>query len=102
MPHCADAALLLHAQIATFDLVVAILAMPIPPPLPCFLEVLILKDFKSFEPELLIPGDFKSLFPEVLILVELNSIGINDMREIENFSEVLIPEGLSGAKCANG
>jgi hypothetical protein len=41
-----------------------------PPPLPCFLEVLILRDFKSFAPEVLILGDFKSLFPEVLILVD--------------------------------
>jgi hypothetical protein len=39
-------------------------------PLPCFLEVLILRDFKSFAPEVLILGDFKSLFPEVLILVD--------------------------------
>jgi hypothetical protein len=41
-----------------------------PTPLPPFLEVLILKDFKSLCPEVLILGDFKSLFPEVLILVD--------------------------------
>jgi hypothetical protein len=73
-----------------------------PSPLPCFLEVLILKDFKSFELEVLILIDFKSLFPEVLILVELKSRRINEMREVENLLEVLIPEGLSGAKCING
>ena len=71
-------------------------------PLPCFLEVLILKDFKSFEPEVLIPGDFKSLFPEVLILVGLKPLRINEMREIGNFSEVLILDELDGAKCSNG
>jgi hypothetical protein len=70
-------------------------------PLPCFLEVLILKDFKSFEPEVLILMDFKSLFPEVLILVGLKLCVINEMREIGKFSEVLIPGGLSGAKCTN-
>jgi hypothetical protein len=64
--------------------------------------VLILKDFKSFELEVLILIDFKSLFPEVLILVELKSRRINEMREVENLLEVLIPEGLSGAKCING
>jgi hypothetical protein len=73
-----------------------------PSPLSCFLEVLILNNFKSFEPEVLILIDFKSLFPEVLILVKLKSWRINEMREIGNFSEVLIPEGLSGAKCTNG
>jgi hypothetical protein len=67
-----------------------------PTPLPCFLEVLILKDFKSFEPEVLILMDFKSLFPEVLILVGLKSWRINEMQEIENFLEVLIPEELQG------
>jgi hypothetical protein len=51
-----------------------------PSPLRCFLEVLILNDFKSFEPEVLILMDFKSLFPEVLILVELKSLLINEMR----------------------
>jgi hypothetical protein len=50
------------------------------PPLPCFLEVLILKDFKSLCPEVLIPGDFKSFAPEVLILVGLKSIGMTKMR----------------------
>jgi hypothetical protein len=42
----------------------------VPHPLPPFLEVLILHDFKSLEPEVLILEDFKSLFPEVLILVD--------------------------------
>jgi len=64
--------------------------------LPCFLEVLILKDFKSFEPEVLILIDFKSLFPEVLILVALKSTRINKMQKLENFLEVLIPGGLQG------
>ena len=73
-----------------------------PPPLPCFLEVLILKDFKSFEPEVLILIDFKSLFSEVLILVGLKPLRINEMREIGNFSEVLILDELDGAKCSNG
>jgi hypothetical protein len=67
-----------------------------PSPLPCFLEVLILKDFKSFEPEVLILIEFKSLFPEVLILVGLKSWRINEMRKFENFLEVLIPEELQG------
>ena len=74
----------------------------LPAPLRCFLEVLILNNFKSFEPEVLIPRDFKSLFPEVLILVKLKSLQINEMREIEKFSEVLIPKELSGVKCTNG
>jgi hypothetical protein len=52
--------------------------------------------------EVLILIDFKSLFPEVLILVKLKSWRINEMREIENFLEVLIPEELSGTKCTNG
>jgi hypothetical protein len=51
-----------------------------PTPLPCFLEVLILKDFKSLFPEVLIPIDFKSFAPEVLILVGLKSFGVNEMR----------------------
>jgi hypothetical protein len=67
-----------------------------------FLEVLNLKDFKSFEPEVLIPGDFKSLFPEVLILLELKSLLMSEMWGIGNFLEVLIPEDLRGATCANG
>jgi hypothetical protein len=73
-----------------------------PPPLPCFLEVLILKDFKSFEPEVLILMDFKSLFPEVLILVSLKLFIISEMQEIENFLELLILGDLRGAICANG
>jgi hypothetical protein len=48
-------------------------------PLPPFLEVLILHDFKSFEPEVLILGDFKSLFPEVLILVDFKSRLMSEM-----------------------
>jgi hypothetical protein len=50
-----------------------------PSPLRCFVEVLILNDFKSFEPEVLILGDFKSLFPEVLILVQLKWLIISEM-----------------------
>jgi hypothetical protein len=73
-----------------------------PSPLRCFLEVLILNDFKSLEPEVLILGDFKSLFPEVLILVELKSRQINKMREAGNFLEVLILGDLTGAMCTNG
>jgi hypothetical protein len=57
--------------------------------------VLILNDFKSFEPEVLILGDFKSLFPEVLILVGLKSLRLNEMQKIEKFLEVLIVGGLA-------
>jgi hypothetical protein len=71
-------------------------------PLRCFLEVLILKDFKSFEPEVLIPGDFKSLFPEVLILVELKPFIISGMRKLENFLEVLILGYLRDGMGTNG
>jgi hypothetical protein len=49
-------------------------------PLRCFLEVLILKDFKSLFPEVLILIDFKSFAPEVLILVELKPLGMRKMR----------------------
>jgi hypothetical protein len=67
-------------------------------PLPCFLEVLILNDFKSFEPEVLILMDFKSLFPEVLILVGFKTLRIRRMQGIDELRgdlvEVLIPEGL--------
>ncbi|MGB6199138.1 MAG: hypothetical protein WBF35_06275, partial [Candidatus Acidiferrales bacterium] len=73
-----------------------------PTPLPCFLQVLILRDFKSFEPEVLIPGGFKSLFSEVLILVDFKCLRIREMQETEKILEVLILEGLSRAKCANG
>jgi len=66
------------------------------------LEVLILRDFKSFEPEVLILGDFKSLFSEVLILVEFKRLLMSEMQKIEEFLEVLILEELSGAKCTNG
>ena len=69
---------------------------PGPSPLPCFLEVLILHDFKSFEPEVLILGDFKSLFPEVLILVDFKPWLIRELQKIENFLEVLILEGIQG------
>jgi hypothetical protein len=61
-----------------------------PSPLPCFLEVLIIKDFKSFEPEVLILGDFKSLFPEVLILIEFKSLLMSKLQKNANFLEVLI------------
>ena len=57
--------------------------------------MLILNDFKSFEPEVLILGDFKSLFPEVLILVGLKSLRLNKMQEIEKIVEVLIVGGLA-------
>jgi hypothetical protein len=56
-------------------------------PTPTFLEVLILKDFKSLSPELLILLDFKSLFPEVLILADFNPMR---MRAIGRILEVLI------------
>jgi len=84
-------------------------------PLPCFLEVLILKDFKffvlevlilndfkSFVSEVLIIKDFKSLFPEVLILVDLKPLRMNGMRKVEEFSEVLILNELGQAKCEFG
>jgi hypothetical protein len=58
------------------------------------LEVLILRDFKSFAPEVLILGDFKSLFPEVLILVGFKYLGMREMWESEIFLEVLILEEL--------
>jgi hypothetical protein len=62
------------------------------------LEVLILKDFKSFEPEVLILMDFKSLFPEELILVDFKTSRIRKMQGIDELRddllEVLIPEGL--------
>jgi hypothetical protein len=64
--------------------------------------VLILKDFKSFAPEVLIPGDFKSLFPELLILVEFKPLLISEMQKIEKFLEVLILGGLRCVKCENG
>ena len=57
--------------------------------------MLILNDFKSFEPEVLILGDFKSLFPEVLILVDLKSLIISEMQKIEKILEVLIVEELA-------
>jgi len=66
------------------------------------LEVLILRDFKSFAPEVLILGGFKSLFPEVLILVEFKWWRMSEMQEIGKFLEVLILEELSDAKCTNG
>jgi hypothetical protein len=71
-------------------------------PLPCFLEVLILHDFKSFEPEVLILGGFKSLFPEVLILVEFKCWRMSEMQKIEIFLEVLILGELGHGKCGNG
>jgi len=83
----------------------------VPAPLPGFLEVLILNDFKSLFPEVLILRGFKSLFSEVLILVELklfrmsliagNSQLLRRFLEVlilgklkREFSEVLILEGL--------
>jgi hypothetical protein len=69
-----------------------LLASELPPasPLPCFLEVLILNDFKSFEPEVLILMDFKSLFPEVLILVGLKALRMSWLQKIAKLLEVLI------------
>jgi hypothetical protein len=55
---------------------------------------LILKDFKSFEPEVLILMDFKSLFPEVLIMVDLKSFIISKLQKSAKFLEVLILEEL--------
>jgi hypothetical protein len=66
------------------------------------LEVLILRDFKSFAPEVLILGGFKSLFLEVLILVGLKSFIMSEMWEIEIFLEVLILGELGRVKCRNG
>jgi hypothetical protein len=66
------------------------------------LEVLILRDFKSFEPEVLILGGFKCLFLEVLILVEFKRLLMSEMQKIEKFLEVLILGELSDAECANG
>jgi hypothetical protein len=71
-------------------------------PLPCFLEVLILRDFKSFAPEVLILGDFKSLFPEVLILVGLKLLRMSEMRKSEIILEVLNLEELRRTNCKNG
>ena len=71
-------------------------------PLPCFLEVLILHDFKSLSPEVLILGDFKSLFPEVLILVDFKCRRMSEMWESEIFLEVLILSKLGRTKCTNG
>jgi hypothetical protein len=66
------------------------------------LEVLILHDFKSFEPEVLILRDFKSLFPEVLIPVKLKALVMNELQKIEKFLEVLILGELGRTKCRNG
>jgi hypothetical protein len=63
---------------------------------------LILKDFKSFEPEVLILLDFKSLFPEVLIRAGITPFVISEMQKIGIFLEVLILGDLGGAICANG
>jgi hypothetical protein len=65
-----------------------------PTPLPCFLEVLILRDFKSLFPEVLILHDFKSLSPEVLILVGLKWRVISRMQNLDEILEVLILEDL--------
>jgi hypothetical protein len=59
------------------------------------LEVLILNDFKSFEPQVLILRDFKSLFPEVLILVGFKALRMSELQKNEKILEVLIPEGLA-------
>jgi hypothetical protein len=65
-----------------------------PSPLRCFLEVLILHDFKPLFPEVLIPVDFKSFAPEVLILVGLKSRVMSELQKCAKFSEVLILQGL--------
>src|ERR1700691_4534119 len=56
----------------------------------CFLEVLILNDFKSLFPEVLILRDFKSFAPEVLILVGLKLFVFSEIRELREILEVLI------------
>jgi hypothetical protein len=63
---------------------------------------LILRDFKSFAPEVLILGDFKSLFPEVLILVGLKLLRMSEMRKSEIILEVLNLEELRRTNCKNG
>jgi hypothetical protein len=73
-----------------------------PTPLPCFLEVLILRDFKSLCPEVLILGDFKSLSPEVLILVDFKARIMSKIQECGKMLEVLILEELRGGICKNG
>jgi hypothetical protein len=72
-----------------------------PTPLPCFLEVLILNDFKSLCPEVLILRDFNSLFLEVLILVDFKLFIISELRNIEKFIELLILGWLGRAKCTD-
>jgi hypothetical protein len=79
--------------------------MMCPHPLPCFLEVLILRDFKSLSPEVLILRGFKCLFPEVLIPVGLKSRRMNEMEKSSEFLEVLILEelkriGVNWSPCA--
>jgi hypothetical protein len=71
-------------------------------PLPCFLEVLILHDFKSLSPEVLILRDFKCLFLEVLILVGLKSFIMSEMWDFAKILEVLILGGLREGNCENG
>jgi hypothetical protein len=71
-------------------------------PLPCFLEVLILHDFKSLSPEVLILRGFKCLFLEVLILVGLKSFIMSKMWDFEKILEVLILGELSKGNCENG
>jgi hypothetical protein len=73
-----------------------------PTPLPCFLEVLILKDFKSLFPEVLILVDFKSFAPEVLILVGLKCKGMSEMPDLRKILEVLILGELWSQTCVIG
>jgi hypothetical protein len=87
---------------ATVEMTGGVTSAVLPTPLPCFLEVLILRDFKSFEPEVLILIDFKSLFPEVLILVDFKSILMSEMGKSEKILEVLILEELGRENCRNG
>jgi hypothetical protein len=76
--------------------------LALPCPLRFFLEVLILKDFKSLFPEVLILRDFKSFAPEVLILVELKSLSVSEIQKNLKTAEVLILKELSDTNCVNG
>jgi hypothetical protein len=87
----------LQRLLRTFSLEISNGAANTLPP-PCFLEVLILKNFKSFEPEVLILQDFKSLFPEVLILVDFKCLLMSGLQKIEDLLEVLILEALPTKK----
>ena len=65
------------------------------PPSPgCFLEVLILNGFQLYFPEVLI---IQGLLLRVLILLDFKSFIISDLIKNEEFTEVLILEGLGRA-----